>query len=63
MAPDRQCRVRTSAARIFDDVAEAIQFDEEGITRVITNISELVAALPAAVQKCLWRGSPASTVP
>ena len=38
---------------IFDDVAQAIQFDEESITRVVTNINELVAALPAAVQKCL----------
>ena len=38
---------------IFDDVAQAIQFDEEGITRVVTNINELVAALPAVVQKCL----------
>ena len=38
---------------IFDDVAQAIQFDPEGITRVVTNINELVAALPAAVQKCL----------
>ena len=38
---------------IFDDVAQAIQFDEEGITRVVTNINELVAALPAAVQQCL----------
>ena len=38
---------------IFDDVAQAIQFDEEGITRVVTNINELVAALPEAVQKCL----------
>ena len=38
---------------IFDDVALAIQFDEEGITRVVTNINELVAALPAAVHKCL----------
>ena len=38
---------------IFDDVAQAIQFDEEGITRVVTNINELVAALPAAAQKCL----------
>ena len=34
---------------IFDDVAQAIQFDEEGITRVVTNINELVAALPAAI--------------
>ena len=40
---------------IFDDVAQAIQFDEEGITRVVTNINELVAALPAAVRKCLAR--------
>ena len=38
---------------IFDDVAQAIQFDEKDITRVVTNINELVAALPAAVQKCL----------
>jgi len=38
---------------VFDDVAQAIQFDEEGITRVVTNISELVGELPGAVQKCL----------
>jgi len=38
---------------VFDDVAKAIQFDEEGITRVITNISELIGQLPSAVQKCL----------
>jgi len=38
---------------VFDDVAKAIQFDEEGITRVVTNIAELVAKLPAAVQTCL----------
>lgn len=38
---------------VFDDVAQAIQFDEEGITRVITNISELKAKLPEAIQKCL----------
>ena len=40
---------------VFDDVAQAIQFDEEGITRVVTNLNELVAALPAAVQKCSER--------
>ena len=34
---------------------QAIEFDEEGITRIVANISELVAALPAAVQKCLAR--------
>jgi type I restriction enzyme R subunit len=38
---------------VFDDVAQAIQFDEEGITRVIRNISELMTRLPEAVQKCL----------
>ena len=38
---------------VFDDVAQAIQFDEEGITRVVSNLNELVTALPAAVQKCL----------
>ena len=38
---------------IFDDVAQAIQFDEEGITRVVSNISELKAKLPEAIQKCL----------
>lgn len=38
---------------VFDDVAKAIQFDEEGITRVITNINELIGQLPGAVQKCL----------
>jgi type I restriction enzyme R subunit len=38
---------------VFDDVAQAIQFDEKGITRVIRNISELMRQLPEAVQKCL----------
>src|SRR5207244_5799749 len=38
---------------VFDDVAKAIQFDEEGITRVVTNIAELLGKLPQAVQSCL----------
>ena len=38
---------------VFDDVAQAIQFDEEGITRVVTNISELLTQLPDAMQTCL----------
>ena len=37
---------------IFDDVAQAIQFDEEGITRVVSNIAELKEKLPEAIQKC-----------
>lgn len=38
---------------VFDDVAQAIQFDEEGISRVVVNINELVGKLPEAMQKCL----------
>jgi type I restriction enzyme R subunit len=38
---------------VFDDVAQAIKFDEEGITRVVANINELKAQLPEAMQKCL----------
>ncbi len=38
---------------LFDDVAQAIQFDEEGITRVVKNLNELKVQLPGAVQKCL----------
>ena len=38
---------------VFDDVAQAIQFDEEGITRVISNISSLIEQLPEAMDTCL----------
>jgi type I restriction enzyme, R subunit len=38
---------------VFDDVAKAIQFDEEGIIRVVSSISSLLKLLPGAVQKCL----------
>ncbi len=38
---------------VFDDVAQAIQFDEEGITKVVSNISELKSKLEPAIQKCL----------
>ena len=38
---------------IFDDVAQALQFDEEGITRVVSNIAELKGKLPEVIQKCL----------
>jgi len=38
---------------IFDDVAQAIQFDEEGITRVVTNIAELIEKFPGAMENCL----------
>ncbi len=38
---------------LFDDVAQAIQFDEESITRVVSNIAELKWQLPTAMQTCL----------
>jgi type I restriction enzyme R subunit len=38
---------------VFDDVAQAIQFDEAGFAKVVANINELVRKLPPAVQKCL----------
>lgn len=38
---------------VFDDVAQALKFDEKGVQKAVSNISELLAALPGAVQKCL----------
>jgi type I restriction enzyme R subunit len=38
---------------VFDDVAQALQFDEESVRKAVSNIAELVAALPGLVQKCL----------
>ena len=38
---------------IFDDVAQALQFDETGVRKAVSNITELLGALPGALQKCL----------
>ncbi|WP_029586372.1 type I restriction endonuclease subunit R [Bradyrhizobium sp. URHD0069] len=38
---------------IFDDVAQALKFDEEGVRKAVSNIAELMAMLPNALQKCL----------
>ncbi len=38
---------------IFDDVAQALKFDEEGVQKAVSNIAELINALPSAQQKCL----------
>ena len=38
---------------IFDDVAQALKFDEKGVQKVVSNIAELAALLPSTVQKCL----------
>ena len=38
---------------VFDDVAKALEFDEEGFRKVIGNIAGLKEQLPGAMQKCL----------
>lgn len=38
---------------VFDDIGKALQFDEESINKVASNISRLKDQLPQAVQKCL----------
>ena len=38
---------------IFDDVAQALKFDEKSVQKAVSNIAELATVLPSAVQKCL----------
>jgi type I restriction enzyme, R subunit len=38
---------------IFDDVAQALDFDEKAVLQVVSNIDELRKELPVQVQKCL----------
>lgn len=38
---------------IFDDAAEALQFDEKSVDKVITNLKELSVQLPLAAADCL----------
>ncbi|MCC9138711.1 type I restriction endonuclease subunit R [Pontibacter silvestris] len=38
---------------IFDDAAEALQFDEESVKKVVTNLDELRERLPEAMADCL----------
>lgn len=38
---------------IFDDAAEALQFDEESVKKVISNLKELEEKLPEAMADCL----------
>jgi type I restriction enzyme R subunit len=38
---------------IFDDVAQALDFDEKAVQQVVSNIEELRKALPMQMQKCL----------
>ncbi len=38
---------------IFDDVAAALEFDDQSVKQLVSNIQELKEKLPAAMQKCL----------
>ena len=38
---------------VFDDAAKALQFDEESVKKVISNLSELRAKLPQAIRETL----------
>jgi type I restriction enzyme, R subunit len=38
---------------IFDDVAMALEFDDQSVRKVVSNIQELEAKLPDTMQKCL----------
>lgn len=38
---------------VFDDVALALQFDETGVRKAVSNIAQLIGMLPGAMQKCL----------
>ncbi len=38
---------------IFDDVAQALEFDDKSVSKVVSNIEELKNRLPEALQKCL----------
>jgi len=38
---------------IFDDVAQALDFDEKAVQQVVSNIDELRKQLPVQMQKCL----------
>ncbi|WP_069660687.1 type I restriction endonuclease subunit R [Arcticibacter eurypsychrophilus] len=38
---------------VFDDAAKALEFDEEGVKKIISNLSELRNVLPKAIEKTL----------
>jgi len=38
---------------VFDDVAAALEFDDQSVKKIVSNIQELKDKLPEAVQRCL----------
>jgi type I restriction enzyme R subunit len=51
--PDKTHGLIVDYLGVFDDVSEALAFDDASVRRVITNIAELRDALPDAMQQCL----------
>jgi len=51
--PDKTHGLVVDYLGIFDDVQEALDFDEKSVQAVISNLDKLKAALPAAVETCL----------
>jgi type I restriction enzyme R subunit len=52
-APNKSHGLIVDYLGIFDDVAQALAFDEASIDKVITNIDELKESLEPAMMKCL----------
>jgi len=51
--PDKTHGLIVDYLGIFDDVAQALDFDEKAVQQVITNLDELKKELPHFVAKCL----------
>ena len=52
-APNKTHGLIVDYLGIFDDVAQALAFDDETITKVVANIAELLNELGPAMDKCL----------
>ncbi len=59
--PDKTHGLIVDYLGIFDDVAQALAFDDEPMRQVITNIDELKDAAAGRDARRAWRSSPAST--
>lgn len=51
--PDKSHGLVVDYLGIFDDVAQALDFDEKSVQAVITNLDALKQAVPGAMQTCL----------
>jgi type I restriction enzyme R subunit len=51
--PDKSHGLIVDYLGVFDDVSEALAFDDASVRRVISNIDELKKQLPEAMQQCL----------